>query len=180
MGGAGNDTLNSGPDGDDTLMGGAGNDVLTAVNGVNTLMGGAGDDDITGGSGADTINGGAGDDQMTGGGGNDIFVFSPDDGDGDDVITTFSATDDAINLSAYLISDPDDFLDNVDVFGGSVRVDLTEYGGGKIILSGVTAGSSRDRMMGANAEVFTALLIAETDFGEDGTLDLMMVFSSSD
>ena len=76
---------------------------------------------------------------MNGGGDNDTFVFSPDDGDGDDVITGLTNLEnDAIDLSAYLISDPDDLLDNIDIFGGSVRLDLTEsFGGGKIILDGV-------------------------------------------
>ena len=163
------DTLVGGA-GNDKLHGGDGDDTLSADSGMNTLMGDAGDDTITGGSGADTINGGAGDDQMTGGGGNDTFVFSPDDGDGDDVITGLTTLDnDAIDLSAYLISDPDDLLDNIDIFGGNVRLDLTEYGGGKIILDGV---DSLDDIGDVDTDTgaLTALDMA-TDENDNGEFD---------
>ena len=81
----------------DVLMGGAGDDTLTGSIGVDVLMGGDGHDTIIGGAGVDKIVGGAGDDVMTGSGVNalgdveldgnmDTFVFSPTDGEGDDVI----------------------------------------------------------------------------------------------
>ncbi|WP_239362269.1 calcium-binding protein [Snodgrassella communis] len=62
-GGAGNDTLNGG-DGDDILNGGAGND---------TLNGGYDNDILNGGAGNDTLNGGNGYDILIGGTGNDIL-----------------------------------------------------------------------------------------------------------
>ena len=136
MGGGGNDTLMGG-EGDDMLMGGEGDDTLSATGGANTLMGGDGDDTLTGGTGDDTINGGAGDDQMNGGGGTDTFVFGPADGDGDDVITGFVVGTDRINLSAYDLTAAQ-VAANIDLFGGNVRIDLTSFGGGKIILDNVT------------------------------------------
>ena len=111
MGGDGNDELVGGASGstsDDTLHGGAGNDMLgqttakaaedlngdgdeldvgeqavaaiTDDAGDDTMHGGAGNDKLFGGTGDDTLNGGAGDDDLTGGGGIDTFVFGPDSG----------------------------------------------------------------------------------------------------
>ena len=62
---------------DDTLIGGAGNDVLTGFGGSDELRGNAGVDSLFGGGGNDILNGGAGVDYMRGGGGDDrYFVFS--------------------------------------------------------------------------------------------------------
>ena len=69
IGGTGNDTMTAstvaatfeGGDGMDTLTGGPGDDILWGDNQVDTLVGGAGDDMLDGGSGADNIDGGAGD-----------------------------------------------------------------------------------------------------------------------
>ena len=92
IGGAGADKLYGG-DGDDTLDGGAGD---------NMLDGGDGDDTITGGDDGNMITGGMGDDTMNGGTGADIYVFSPDHGNGDDIIEEgFDTQDDKIDLSAF-------------------------------------------------------------------------------
>lgn len=48
-----------------TLMGGPGDDRLTAKEGTNLLDGGADDDQLRGGRGNDTIRGGPGDDEFT-------------------------------------------------------------------------------------------------------------------
>ena len=148
MGGGGKDTL-TGNGGNDTLMGGDGDDTLTGSSGTNMLMGGAGDDTIDGGTGADTINGGAGDDVMSGGGGGDTFVFSPADGDGDDIIEVgFDATTDKIDLSAFsalaaAIDDDDvDMADLTETRGSNVIVDLTGYGGGKIAIQTASEGDA--------------------------------------
>ena len=174
--GDGNPNVLKGMGGDDTLVGGAGNDklyggdgddTLSASDGANTLDGGAGDDTITGGSGNDTINGGAGDDQMSGGGGQDTFVFSPDDGEGDDVITGLTElANSAIDLSAYDL-DQETLIGLIDVFGGNVRVDLTSVGGGKIVLDGVTALTGVGTVTGG---ALTALTIS-ADGNADGVLD---------
>ncbi|MGD9865986.1 MAG: calcium-binding protein, partial [Pseudodonghicola sp.] len=88
QGQVGNDTLRGG-DGDDTLRGGGGGDTLDGDAGDDTLEGGAGDDTIDGGTGNDIIEGGVGDDDLSGEGGSDHYIFAP--GDGNDVITEFSA-----------------------------------------------------------------------------------------
>ncbi len=58
-GGPGNDTLLGGL-GDDTISGDAGNDVLIGGHGFDTLNGGADNDTLTGGLGQDTLDGGTG------------------------------------------------------------------------------------------------------------------------
>jgi VCBS repeat-containing protein len=60
----GNDTL-SGLGGNDLLCGGNGNDTLSGGDGDDTLAGGAGNDRLTGGPGADRFSGGAGTDTAT-------------------------------------------------------------------------------------------------------------------
>ena len=88
----------------DVLMGGAGDDTLTGSTGADVLMGNDGHDTIMGAAGADRIVGGAGDDVMTGDDGADTFVFSPTDGDGDDVIVDLENGTDRIDLSAFELS----------------------------------------------------------------------------
>jgi Ca2+-binding RTX toxin-like protein len=80
-----------GGDGNDTLTGGSGNDLLFGQNGADTLLGGAGNDLLFGGDGNDVLTGGPGDDQVFGQGGDDTLVWNPGDGsdlfeggDGDD------------------------------------------------------------------------------------------------
>ena len=70
FGGAGNDTLIGGS-GNDQLFGGAGND---------TLLGKAGNDLLFGGDGNDTLIGGTGNDQMFGQAGNDLMIWNPGEG----------------------------------------------------------------------------------------------------
>ena len=156
--------------GDDKLYGGDGNDMLRAASGMNELNGGAGDDTITGGSGNDTINGGAGDDQMSGGDGQDTFVFSPDDGEADDVITGLTGlADNAIDLSAYDDLDQETLIGLIDVFGGNVRIDLTSVGGGKIVLDGVTALTSVGTVAADGALTALTMFGDADDDGEFGT-----------
>jgi Ca2+-binding RTX toxin-like protein len=71
--------------GNDTLIGGAGDDDLYGDGGNDSLDGGLGDDTLDGGFGSDTLVGGAGDDflfafkgkdVLTGGAGSDLFGFS--------------------------------------------------------------------------------------------------------
>jgi Ca2+-binding RTX toxin-like protein len=69
-----------GGDGNDTLIGGSGNDLLFGQAGNDTLVGGNGNDLLFGGDGNDTLTGGAGSDQMFGGAGNDRMVWNPGDG----------------------------------------------------------------------------------------------------
>lgn len=71
-GGAGNDELIGGGNGD-SLTGNSGNDRLVGRAGGDSLMGGEGDDRLVGGSGNDLLRGGPGNDELIGGSGaNDV------------------------------------------------------------------------------------------------------------
>jgi Ca2+-binding RTX toxin-like protein len=89
-GGAGNDIL-FGRDGNDTLNGGAGNDILFGRDGNDTLNGGDGNDIHFGGAGNDTVVGGKGTDTAFLGAGNDKFIWNP--GDGNDSVDGGSGFD---------------------------------------------------------------------------------------
>jgi Ca2+-binding RTX toxin-like protein len=65
------DDLLDGGDGDDLIYGGNGNDSLLGGNGNDTVFGGNGNDHIDGGNGNDLLYGDAGDDLIEGGAGND-------------------------------------------------------------------------------------------------------------
>jgi trimeric autotransporter adhesin len=67
--------LYAGPQ-DSSLIGGQGNDTLTASSGDISLIGGGGHDTLIGGSGYTTFYGGAGNDLMVAGSGTNAFVFS--------------------------------------------------------------------------------------------------------
>jgi len=62
-------------DGNLSIFGGDGDDVIWASRGRNSLYGDAGNDCIVGASSDDLIIGGIGNDHMHGGGGDDIFTF---------------------------------------------------------------------------------------------------------
>lgn len=90
--GEGNDTV-TGHAGTDLLIGGSGDDSLSGANGSDWLVGGTGNDKLDGGdlddllvgnSGNDELKGGTGEDSMLGGGGNDVYVYNR--GDGEDII----------------------------------------------------------------------------------------------
>jgi Ca2+-binding RTX toxin-like protein len=67
----------------ETVIAGAGNDLIVGSSANNVLIGGAGNDTIRGQQGNDTIKGDAGDDSLDGGDGDDWF----DGGAGGDIIT---------------------------------------------------------------------------------------------
>jgi VCBS repeat-containing protein len=84
--------------GNDTLTGGAGADMLFAQNGNDTLSGGGGNDLLCGGSGNDILSGGDGDDVMSAGSGDDRLTGGPgadqfSGGSGNDVATDFRAAE---------------------------------------------------------------------------------------
>jgi Ca2+-binding RTX toxin-like protein len=58
-----------------TIRAGSGNDALTVADRAVTLLGGAGNDVLTTGSANDVLNGGAGNDVLRGGGGDDQYAF---------------------------------------------------------------------------------------------------------
>ena len=69
LGGAGNDTMTAGG-GADVLNGGAGRDSLEGGGGADSMVGGAGNDSLVDGTGDDHMDGGAGNDLLEGGAGN--------------------------------------------------------------------------------------------------------------
>ena len=131
FGNTANNRLYGGYAGDDYLFGNDGDDTLWGLSGDDLLRGDRGNDRLIGGPGADTLVGGLG---------NDTFVFSPDDGVYDDRIIDFRNGDNIIDLSAFdTINSLDDFgylyYDETEV---DTCLDLTEHGGGKIILAEFT------------------------------------------
>lgn len=103
-------------DGDDTIDGGADNDLIFGEGGEDSLIGGTGNDTIDGGLGNDTIIAGAGNDSAEGGEGQDLIVGGGDNdvlSGGDDEDTFFITFDDV--TSGVL---------NTTVHGGAGGVDF--------------------------------------------------------
>ncbi|MFJ7797058.1 LapA family giant adhesin, partial [Pseudomonas sp. NPDC096950] len=99
-------------DGNDTLLGGAGNDILFGSGGNDTLDGGKGNDILLGGTGNDTLMGGSGNDILIGGSGADTFVWKAGD-TGNDVIKDFKASEgDRIDLRDLLQGETGSTIDN--------------------------------------------------------------------
>jgi Ca2+-binding RTX toxin-like protein len=99
-GGPGNDTID-GRGGNDQLFGGPGNDTLIGGPGDDTLDGGPGNDTLLGGPGNDTLNGGPGNDILDGGPGADVMAG----GGGNDTVDYSSRTKD---VSVTLDGAPND------------------------------------------------------------------------
>ena len=146
-GGDGNDVL-FGDDENDRLAGGAGHDQLYGGAGNDRLEGDAGSDDLYGGDGDDRLDGGAGYDDLVGGAGNDTFVFGPghvDDGThgrGDE-IHDFTVGEDLIDLTQFSSISGFEDLTFTEVLnwrsGVNFQIDLTDHGGGAILLEDVAA-----------------------------------------
>ena len=111
-----------GGNGDDTLTGSAGRDILIGGQGRDTLIGGAGDD---------VIRGGSGNDQLTGGAGHDVFRWSLGDGGSAgtparDVISDFDNTPhggDVLDLRDLLVGES--HLPNGLLLPGSIGLNNT-------------------------------------------------------
>ena len=135
---AGNDLL-VGHAGDDSLYGGAGNDTLAGQDHADFLSGGDGDDRLYGGGGDDRLHGDGGNDLLHGGGGNDVFVFGSSFdpaqlAHGDDRIIEFVDGEDRIELRGFGLNGFNDL--NARAVGGDVLLDLSNVGGGTILLRG--------------------------------------------
>jgi len=72
-GDAGNDTIDGGSGGSDWLLGGQGDDSVTAHHDNNLLLGNLGNDTLSAGDGQDVLRGGEGDDVIVGGAGHDFI-----------------------------------------------------------------------------------------------------------
>lgn len=92
----GRDTTYDAGNGNDTVRGLDGADVLSGGNGNDVLDGGAGIDRLDGGNGNDTLVGGAGDDVVRGGNGADVFVITTDAGR--DTLVDFKPNADRIRV----------------------------------------------------------------------------------
>jgi hypothetical protein len=156
-----------GAEGQDTLIGGAFDDLLGGFIGADSLIGGAGNDLLDGGDGADTIRGGAGADTMNGGGGvsdlvdygysiGPVLVDLPNSeatgGDGhDDVITGFEGA----QGSGY-----------ADTLTGDAAANRLAGGAGRDVLTG---GLGNDTLLGqAGADSIAAGQGADTLAGGNG------------
>ena len=172
----GADTLR-GEQGDDWLFGGEGADALDGGEGDDVLFGGEGDDTLTGGAGEDMLIGGEGDDMLTGGADADTFVFGEDSGN--DTITDFDTTQDKIHLATLAqtitwaqlqskittVTDPGD--PNTVI---ALKIDLTDWGGGTITLTGLTAVS----------DLTEDMFILDKIVGADGVDDTLQGGTSDD
>ena len=172
----GDDTLR-GQQGDDWLFGGEGADRLEGGEGDDVLLGGEGDDTLIGGAGEDMLIGGEGDDTLTGGAGADTFVFGEDSGN--DTITDFDTTNDKIHLTTLsqtitwaqlqskitTITDPGD----PNTVTG-LKIDLSDWGGGTITLTGLTAVS----------DLTAANFVLDLIVGSDDTDDVLQGGTSDD
>lgn len=107
-----------------SLVGGDGNDRLSAAGGADTVDGGAGDDDLFGGAGNDLLNGGAGDDLIRGGDGTDSL--NGDDGD-DLLIATDDETTDIVDGGLDSSADGEDDGDLAIVDDGEDILNATAY-----------------------------------------------------
>lgn len=129
-----------GNDANNRLYGGyAGDDVIFGDGGDDTLWGYSGDDWLRGDRGNDRLVGGSGNDYLVGGLGEDKFYFMSGDGSYTDTIFDFHSGEDKINLTGFdNIHSFDDILGRYkwwDEAAGDTYLDLTEYGGGYIVLA---------------------------------------------
>lgn len=144
-GGIGDDTLLGGP-GDDTLLGGwgedwlvgeAGDDILNGGFHSDTLRGGPGDDSLDGGAATDFLIGGSGDDTLTGGSGDDAFIFLG--AFGTDTVLDFQDGDQLwISGFGTELDTLGELHQHTSEIGGDTVIDLTDLGGGTIVLEGFT------------------------------------------
>ena len=101
--------------------------------GDDALTGSGGDDDLRGRGGDDVIEGAGGNDRLEGGGGADVFVFGA--GHGHDRITDFSSGD-VILIEGLGVTKAEVLGATSVVDGDDLRIDLTSFGGGTILLWG--------------------------------------------
>lgn len=116
VGGASDEMLDGGPD-NDTLRGNGGEDRLLGQAGVDVLVGGAGEDTADGGIGADWVYGGAGDDVLGGAADNDHLIG----GAGNDVMNGGVGADIFVFAAGHGNDRIASFADNID------KLDLREF-----------------------------------------------------
>lgn len=139
-GGGGSDTVFGDSSGDDTL---GGDDTIYGDGGDDVLIGDSGDDLLLGGDDDDTLAGGFGDDTLTGGAGTDSFLFGGVEdpaGEGDDIVTDFSSSDDRLIFAGVTDQDSDTDVDLDDLLNSIASV--VDAGAGNDVTVSLTNGSS--------------------------------------
>ncbi|RQO58833.1 type I secretion C-terminal target domain-containing protein, partial [Pseudomonas sp. KBW05] len=147
-------------DGADTLLGGAGNDILFGQGGNDTLNGGAGNDILVGGKGNDVLTGGAGADTFvwlkgdtnTSGGFDRITDFKHSEGDKLDLSDLLQGNTDS-NLDKYLklttdstgnstlsVSSSGSFTTSGGTADVTIKVDGANWGNGSSAINNLIAG----------------------------------------
>ncbi|MDE2759863.1 MAG: calcium-binding protein [Paracoccaceae bacterium] len=139
MGGSGDDTITGPSNGYLNARGGSGSDTIVGGSNSDYIFGDTGDDFLVGGGGDDLIVGGEGRDTLYGGSGSDTFVFGPNDGH--DSINDFSVNDiiDLTNFGGTITWEQIQAGISTNLYG--TTIDLTEWGGGSILLSGFPSDS---------------------------------------
>lgn len=117
LGGEGDDILTARNSVDCTLIGNGGADTLTGSDGNDTLNGGPGADTLAGGLGDDTLTGGPGIDSVRGQTGNDTIVMTT--GDGDDSQIEGGADDDTLAFNT-----DDAQADNLTISGSGSQLSI--------------------------------------------------------
>ncbi|MDJ0825475.1 MAG: Ig-like domain-containing protein [Rhodobacter sp.] len=151
IGGSGNDDI-KGQDGNDELIGNAGNDKLNGGDGDDTIEGGDGEDDIKGGKGKDTVLGGKNDDEIDGGSGDDFL----DGGEGDDEVEGGSGND---TIDGGLGNDELEGDGGDDVITGGAGDDEIEGGSGDDTLEGGLGDDTIDGGSGTDTAVFEGSIL---------------------
>ena len=114
IGGAGSDSI-LGEFGDDSMDGGGANDTLIGAAGFDSLFGGSGNDWISGDADSDTLSGGSGDDNLSG----DDAADSLFGGDGADTLSGGAGADHASGGDGHDMLFGDDFADTLVGGGGN-------------------------------------------------------------
>ena len=120
-----------------------GNGLANTIKGgskADSISGGAGNDSILGNAGNDTLIGGKGNDTLTGGAGKDVFSYST--GDGNDVITDYTAGQDSIKLSKGTISKTSYSGNDVVFTIGSGKITVKNGKGKKITIEEANGDTS--------------------------------------
>lgn len=146
LGGAGNDILSAdlpGFTGELILNGGTGKDNLSGGNGPDTLLGGEGDDTLYANDGDDMLNGGGGADSLNGGNGDDTLTGGNgndfiDGGINDDVLT--QAGNFNYKLTPYKLSTSSRTGGNKDTLANLEAARLTGGAGNNILNAAMFSG----------------------------------------